>query len=292
MKKGKSSESQTVPLRTMRPAEEHEEPFNCKRQLQLVTTSPFRLPDDWFVEEKRRPLSNICNPGKIDRYYIEADTGLRFRSLPAVQRYLTEGQTETFTKRIKPGSECLVSSRIQKVVNPKHKQITPCTTRRTSSSFKLPDGWEIEEKPRRKSRVIDKTYIEPVTGRQFRSLVAVERYLTEANEEVPLKALMPATKSSISSGSCHQKTKSSAESEPQNVGSSSLKRNISGENDRPSELNFGRPPAKVKWVLRRPGGNMWNPVIDDSKVPDSVKQSWSESFKSSLSGGNISAPIL
>ncbi|KAB2606844.1 methyl-CpG-binding domain-containing protein 7-like [Pyrus ussuriensis x Pyrus communis] len=98
----------------------------------------------------------------------------------------------------------------------------------------------------KKSGVIDKTYIEPGTGRWFRSLVAVERYLTEANEEVP----------NISSGSCHQQTKSSAEIEPQNAVSSTLKRNISGENDRPSKLNIGMLPAIVKWVLRGPGGNM------------------------------------
>ncbi|KAM1309626.1 hypothetical protein ACFX2H_006294 [Malus domestica] len=86
-------------------------------------------------------------------------------------------------------------------------------------------------KPRKKSRVINKTYIEPGTGRRFHSLVVVERYLTEANEEVPLKALMPTNKSSISSGSCHQQTKSLAEIDPQNVVSSILKRNISAEND-------------------------------------------------------------
>jgi len=43
------------------------------------------------------------------------------------------------------------------------------------------------------------TYIEPGTGRRFHSLVVVERYLTEANEEVPLKALMPTNKSSVCS---------------------------------------------------------------------------------------------
>ncbi|RXH84501.1 hypothetical protein DVH24_032785 [Malus domestica] len=102
-------------------------------------------------------------------------------------------------------------------------------------------------KPQKKSGVIDKTYIEPGTGRRFHSLVVVERYLTEANEEVPLKALMPTNK--------------------------------------PSKLNIGMPP-------RGPGGNMWNPVRNDFYGPDSVKQSWSESFKSSISGGNISAPSL
>lgn len=76
----------------------------------------------------------------------------------------------------------------------------------------------------------------------------------------------------------------------QKVVSSSAKKNISGENDRPSMLNFGIPTAKVNWVLGGTGGSMWNPFMEDSKVPDSVKQKWSEIFVSAIYGGNISAP--
>lgn len=43
------------------------------------------------------------------------------------------------------------------------------------------------------------TYIEPGTGQRFRSLRAVERYLTEGNENTPLKVLMPANESSVCS---------------------------------------------------------------------------------------------
>lgn len=84
--------------------------------------------------------------------------------------------------------------------------------------------------------------------------------------------------------------KSLGEIQSQKVVSSSLTRNITGANDRPSKLNFGRPPAKVKWVLGGPGGCMWNPFMDESKVPDSVLQKWSKTFVSSLYGGNIGAP--
>lgn len=94
----------------------------------------------------------------------------------------------------------------------------------------------------------------------------------------------------LSPGSGRQKMKSLGEIQSQKVVSSSLTRNISGANDRPSKLNFGRPPAKVKWVLGGPGGCMWNPFMDESKVPDSVLQKWSETFVSSLYGGNIGAP--
>ncbi|KAM1205558.1 hypothetical protein ACFX13_006449 [Malus domestica] len=278
MVKGESSQSEPIPLLTMRPGEEGEEPRSSgsKRQLQLVTTSrSFRLPDGWLVEEKPRPPSST-NPRQThsDKYYYEPGTGLKFRSLAAVQRYLTEGQIEQRTIRSKPRNEC-------------NMLLTP-RTRRTSSSFVLPDGWEVEEKPRSNinySGHIDRSYIETGTGKRFRSLLSVERYLTEANEDFPLKELMPANKSGLSPGSGVQKMNNLGEILSQKVISSSVKRNISGDYDRPSKPI---PPAKVNWVLGGPGGNMWNAFMDDSKVPDFVKQKWSETFVSSVSGASVS----
>ncbi|PQQ03603.1 hypothetical protein Pyn_38683 [Prunus yedoensis var. nudiflora] len=294
MKKSRWSQSNPIPLLTKRPAGEEEEEPSChsKRELQLVTTSPFRLPMVGTLRKSAVPLAILPTPEKstgmhfrppshlepfhvIVQYYIEPGMGLKFRSLSAVQRYLTEGKIETRTKNSEPGNEW-------------NKQIAPRTTWSTSS-FILPDGWEVEEKQRNNSHIIDKTYIEPGTGLRFRSLISVERYLTGANEDTPLKALIPANKSGLSPGSGHQKMKSLDEIQSQKVVSSSLTRNISGVNDRPSKLNFGRPPAKVKWVLGGPGGCMWNPFMDESKVPDSVLQKWSETFVSSLYGGNIGA---
>lgn len=49
-----------------------------------------------------------------------------------------------------------------------------------------------------------------------------------------------------------------------------------------STLNIASPPAKVKWVLGGPGGNVWNALMNESVVPDSVKQEWSEIFVFSI----------
>ena len=38
----------------------------AKRELQIVSTSPFRLPDDWFVEFKTR-RNNTASPGRVDK---------------------------------------------------------------------------------------------------------------------------------------------------------------------------------------------------------------------------------
>lgn len=87
-----------------------------------------------------------------------------------------------------------------------------------------------------------------------------------------------------------QKIKSLPDVQSQKVVSTPLDINISGESDRPSKLNLGRPPVKVNWVLAGRGGNMWNPFMDDSEVSGCVKQKWFETFKSSMYGGNISPP--
>lgn len=70
-KGGKSSQSsKPIPLLTLRAGKKEEEPSSrSESQLQLVTTTatPFRLPDDWSVEEKRRPFRNTSSPGRIDK---------------------------------------------------------------------------------------------------------------------------------------------------------------------------------------------------------------------------------
>ncbi|PRQ33908.1 putative DNA-binding domain-containing protein [Rosa chinensis] len=289
----KSSSPEPIPLMTVTPAKEEDQP-RSSRQLQLVTASRFGLPDGWSVEERPRRSSQT-----VDKYYIELDTGLKFRSLAAARRYLTDGQIDTRTRREKSGSQSTMQSF------------------RRSSSFTLPDGWEIEERPRKNtnSSHSDKYYIEPGSGKRFRSLISVERYLTEEIEHTPLQELMPANKSNLSSSSGSQKKKirsleliskhSPCSNECYNSTldamrlntystpekhSSSPKKSISGETSRPSELTNGSPPTKVKWVLAGPGGNMWNPFIDDSRVADSVKQMWSEIFKSSIYNENAKAP--
>ncbi|XP_062014010.1 uncharacterized protein LOC133730437 [Rosa rugosa] len=289
----KSSSPEPIPLMTVTPAKEEDQP-RSSRQLQLVTASRFGLPDGWSVEERPRRSSQT-----VDKYYIELDTGLKFRSLAAARRYLTDGQIDTRTRREKSGSQSTMQSF------------------RRSSSFTLPDGWEIEERQRKNtnSSHSDKYYIEPGTGKRFRSLISVERYLTEEIEHTPLQALMPANKSNLSSSSGSQKKKirslelmskhSPCSNECYNSTldamrlntysipekhSSSPKKSFSGETSRPSELTNCSPPTKVKWVLAGPGGNMWNPFIDDSRVADSVKQMWSEIFKSSIYNENAKAP--
>ncbi|KAK7833148.1 methyl-cpg-binding domain-containing protein 7 [Quercus suber] len=70
----------------------------------IKSTSHFKLPVDWVIEEK--PRSNANYAGIIDKYYIKPGTGQWFRSLVAVERYLTQTNENTATpKALKPGDQ-------------------------------------------------------------------------------------------------------------------------------------------------------------------------------------------
>lgn len=117
------------------------------------------------------------------QYYVERQTGKRFRSRVSVERYLKESGNST-------GQQLML---VQYHRSP-------------SKDFSLPDGWIVEKKPRSNSSRIDRvltplclwficdlclcfqnhvrdryfclqSYIEPGTGNKFRSIAAVERYL-------------------------------------------------------------------------------------------------------------------
>lgn len=294
--KGKSSPSSVTPLQMLSPAES----VNNKRELQIVATSPFRVPDDWFVELKLRGDSTT-SPGRVDKYYHEPGTGRKFRSLRAVERYLTEGKQYTPTpETVKAGNE-------------NNMQIVVRTTIRSTSPFKLPDDWVIKEIPRSNAKyagVVDKYYIEPGSGQRFRSLIAVERYLTQANENTATpKALKPGDQTSHYCGS--QKKNISSDIDSLDVLSkdpveaeedtmtleawkrsnhstpskkaASQKKNISSKGVSTS----ASPPAKINWVLSGSGGLIWSAFMDESIVPESEKQKWSETFITALQDRNL-----
>ncbi|CAL9244294.1 unnamed protein product [Arabidopsis halleri] len=182
----------------------------------------FRLPRGWSVEEVPRKNSHY-----IDKYYVERKTGKRFRSLVSVERYLRES-----------------GNRID-------QQLMLLQNRRGhSKDFSLPDGWIVEEKPRKNSSHIDRSYIEPGTGNKFRSMAAVERYL---------QAVENSTVDMVHSERL------------------ALLMNRNGTRFQ-NEVIDPNPPKKVKWVLTGPGGDKFTANVSGSDVSSLVKQTWSEAF--------------
>ncbi|CAH2069391.1 unnamed protein product [Thlaspi arvense] len=189
----------------------------------------FRLPKGWKVEERPRR-----NSPHIDKYYAEPKTGKRFRSLVSVERYLKESRNRT--------DEQLMVSQYH---------------RGHSKDFSLPDGWIVEEKPRRGSSHIDKFYIEPGTGKKLRSMAAVETYLNGAAD-------------SFQSIVHHSQRLS-------------LFGNLNITGFQTEDID-PTPPQKVKWVLTGPGGKMFSAHVGGSEISSSVKQTWSKAFVSMIQG--------
>ncbi|XVF20118.1 hypothetical protein REPUB_Repub11eG0170700 [Reevesia pubescens] len=108
--------------------------------------SSIKLPHGWIVEQRPR-VNSSAHPGRVDKYYYELGSGRLFRSLTAVHKM----------------------------------QIVPQVSL-SFATFNLPPGWVVEEKPRSNARyagLVDRYYIEPGTGKRFRSMIAVERHLAE-----------------------------------------------------------------------------------------------------------------
>ncbi|XP_061958622.1 methyl-CpG-binding domain-containing protein 7-like isoform X1 [Populus nigra] len=108
-------------------------------------------------------------------------------------------------------------------------------------------------------------YFEPETGKRFRSPRSVEKYLTEGKEHLATLEALKAGDNFIPSRS-----------------SSSQKEHVSRKKVETSMLDASSIPAKIKWVLSGPGGIVWNPFMDDSLVPEFIKQKWSETFVFSI----------
>ncbi|KAL8141399.1 hypothetical protein V2J09_007420 [Rumex salicifolius] len=69
-----------------------------------------------------------------------------------------------------------------------HRRLEIVTAASAARPFQLPDGWLVEVKHRPRSSINqtpDKYYYEPYTGKRFRSLVSVKRYLDGEQEPVP-----------------------------------------------------------------------------------------------------------
>ncbi|GMN24328.1 hypothetical protein TIFTF001_000508 [Ficus carica] len=278
-----------------------------KCNMQIITTSPsdFVLPDGWRIEGKRRDTG--VNPGKLDKFYIEPGTGKKFGSANAVKRHLnlSDGSTDTSTpKALKQGSD------------KRAMQIAPFTSGKTSN-FVLPDGWIIEKKKRHYT--VHKYYVEQATGQRFRSLLAVERYLKEQEENedaMPLKAFKRpnghdlscrsgSRSTNVSGNKCSPKVASQCPTNSEEITtmpkvvtpdcdptsserSDTLEKSNSGEKAEASMDDFAFPPSTINWVLAGPGGDMWSPFVDDLMVPEPVKQKWSETFISSLHDDSLS----
>ncbi|KAH6766184.1 methyl-CPG-binding domain 7 [Perilla frutescens var. hirtella] len=247
----------------------------ARRKLAVVpvpaTASASRLtiPRGWGIKEVPRP-----DGSRSDRYYYEPGSGRKFRSTKEVHRYLS-GEPYCFKsrsrmivpfKRSAGYRRMMVSGgKLLRVDNARSKNHLAVV--RAAPSI-LPDGWIVEEIPRSYMNFTDKYYYEPESGQKFRSLVAIERYLAELNDDDPLSKTLEEI--------MENKPLAQAFKMENHKSSAQRKKNASREKSQAS--SFLNPPMKVTWVLATAQGDSWNPFICEASVPDAVKQQWTNRF--------------
>lgn len=262
------------------------------RELQMVPVLPhipeFDLPDGWVVEVRPRgPHSSVQ---MSDKYYYEPGTGRKFRSLISVKRYLS-GEEDIVVPRKKPnnslvpyqnfgpfrrivyGGKVLRPDELEEACQAKSDDIVPETLQPRSASI-LPDGWIVEEIPRKCGTRSDRYYIEPRTCQRFRSVPEVQRYLASQKYSSRCRAL---TMRNHSTGPRSPVPR---------------KKNTSLKMFKTSIIDLTNPPEKINWVFSGDGRDNWSPLVEECMLPDYVKEQWAETFLLGMNGWKHRIPQL
>nr|XP_027087704.1 methyl-CpG-binding domain-containing protein 7-like isoform X1 [Coffea arabica] len=253
--------------------------------------SKFQLPNGWGVQEVPR-----SNTSRVDKYYYEPGTGLKFRSLRAVERYVNG---EEYTPR--PGAltwhdnhyKCSEHRKMiicggkmmrlnEEPLSGNHLPIAASRETAAMSPYDLPDGWVVEEVPRKNDSRTDKYYYEPGSGRKFRSFIGAKRYIAELKEDIPLSAALAEIK--------EMNRPLSKAFKLGRLVKNSISRKKQCARSKTQTSSCVSVPVKVNWVLASPQGDVWNPFIFNIKIPVSVKQQWNERFRLALNVENHSTP--
>ncbi|KDP34493.1 hypothetical protein JCGZ_11043 [Jatropha curcas] len=126
----------------------------------------------------------------------------------------------------------------------------------------LPPGWLVEDRVRTSGATagtVDKYYIEPTTGRKFRSKREVQYYLE--------------------TGTLKKRKKGAESSEadvnpPENSGSQNNKKAAKNAKGSIMKFDYLNVPDKIEWALTVANEDAWTPFTGGSKVPEYERQSW------------------
>ncbi|XP_057534538.1 methyl-CpG-binding domain-containing protein 7 isoform X1 [Amaranthus tricolor] len=262
-----------------------------KDDMQIVPKIPeFELPDGWVVEVRPRgPNSSVT---MSDKYYYEPGTGRQFRSLISVKRHLSGEEDLVVSKknpcsslvpyndsntfrRIAYGGKFLMPDELEDARQAKGDDIFPETFQPSSSSI-LPDGWIVEDIPRKTSFRSDRYFIEPETGKKFRSVPEVQRYLALQKYRSRCRSL-PFRNHSTG---------------PRSPAPRKKNKNTSFKIFKTSIVDLTNPPEMVSWVFSGDGKDDWSPLVEECVLPDYVKEQWAETFLLGMNNWKRLAPQL
>lgn len=220
----------------------------------------------------RAPGSSV----KADKYYHEPKTGRQFRSLLSIKRYLYgEEKVKPLRKRpssagsyksslnalqgIVSGGKIWDMEELELACRTDTKAIVPSMQQHRLSSM-IPDGWIVEQVPRKDGVRIDRYFIEPVKKIRFRSILEVQRYLAGEDQ-------------------CQRK-------------SDSREKSMKIKTLKDSRVDVKTPTLKIKWVFNGSGEETCSPFVGETSIPDHVKELWAETFLLEMTGRKNPAPLL
>ncbi|XVF68768.1 hypothetical protein PTKIN_Ptkin11bG0027800 [Pterospermum kingtungense] len=131
----------------------------------------------------------------------------------------------------------------------------------------LPAGWLVEDRVRTNGAtagMVDKYYIDPSSGRKFRSKKEV-LYFLETGAPPPKK---------------RKGTETPGSEEAPKGFSAGSKQKKSDKKPKPLNFDFVNVPEKVGWSLTDASTDSWTPFLGDDQVPESTRQDWAAAFTS------------
>ncbi|KAL2487840.1 Methyl-CpG-binding domain-containing protein 7 [Forsythia ovata] len=178
--------------------------------------------------------------------------------------------------------------------------IVPPTTSiiTTSSRFKPPPGWGVEEVLRSNGSHVDRTFLQ--NSRCRRMIVSGGKMLKLGNEIDRNQLAIVVSRRTKASPYLKLPDGWIVEKVPRKFNGSIDKVFVHFRTLFQGRITFleiickfqsfiGRP-MKVNWVLASPSGDAWNPMISDILVPDSVKQQWTKRFLRLMNDGSLDSP--
>ncbi|KAE8678913.1 Detected protein of confused Function [Hibiscus syriacus] len=140
----------------------------------------------------------------------------------------------------------------------------------------LPPGWLIEDRVRSSGAtagLVDKYYVEPSSGRKFRSKKEVLYFLETGS--TPYK---------------RKKGSDASSSEGLSTGNSlGNKQNKPDKKPKPLNFDFVNVPEKVDWLLTDACADYWTAVLGNEPVPESTRQDWAAAFLSLIASKSSQA---
>ncbi|KAG6433464.1 hypothetical protein SASPL_105078 [Salvia splendens] len=246
------------------------------------------VPHGWDVEEVPR-----TDGSRSDRYYYEPGSGRKFRSVREVHRYLNGEPNRSFRSNTRMRMRMRMRMPLHRSGRCRYRRMLVSDGKllrvdnEGSKSYLavvreapgiLPDGWVVEEVPRKYMNWPDKYYYEPETGVKFRSLIAVEAHLAELDEDAPLSKTLEGI----------MENKPLAQAFKMENHKTYTRRKKDTTQAKSQASSFIEPPMKVTWVLANAQGDSWNPFISEALVPDAVKNQWTTRFTLFMKDGTHS----